>query len=672
MADNEQENDHSNSNESNDDDMNNINLHDYKGYFVEKEAKEDEGDKDDEDPIYYEYGAHFPYQFLYQQLEILAKKQARAENNANRHNRTTSNENQAEQNYSRNTKDNNHNNIFGFLNHNERSRNRNVNQIVFTNLNENNNENENEKEKGKSHNPTHHVKANLNNQIEIKPEENAIVYPKTKTEPRAILYSAFGSKLKINKRFNFSRKKIINEAKPVILKTVQQFMHTNNNFNNNSNNNKSKSKSKTLVNSNYQQGRSKRKELSVSSNTNTNNNNHNNSINNRKKITNNNTKTNTNIYISTNTNNNSIPKALNNMLSSYKNKPNAYFSPGMKPQNTKVVKKPQMKRTLTAQSQAKNKKALETSCQNKKQLTISLEKINKQKKKIDSPDNVLSKKEEKCKTHSTNNKPSSAVNHHHPKIINPIHSNIQDLMFSISTASNHISRNVNGKNDNICKSKTNNQNDNTNQYNREDNLTQNNINNYNHNATSQVKTMNIDISKQNHQACLQTVKYSNNNKSNSKAKAKIIPPVNKMKTYFEIKCGLNPKSKSNLINEIQKSMGISSLLAKNTKNSGKNENNLKQKNINVNIATKTKENTQKIHQTITKGVSSYPHCSSSLVNQKNTNQQQSKNSSHTNNKSHLVSNECIQTKTGMKHFNLFSNGINNNTNANNFNLKNKK
>ena len=38
----------------------------YKGYFLENE--EEEGKK------FYEFGAHFPYNFLYKKLEIIAKE----------------------------------------------------------------------------------------------------------------------------------------------------------------------------------------------------------------------------------------------------------------------------------------------------------------------------------------------------------------------------------------------------------------------------------------------------------------------------------------------------------------------------------------------------------------------------------------------------------------------
>ena len=51
--------------ENNDLNDNNI-MHEYKGYFVENEEEEEKK--------FYEFGAHFPYKYLYNKLEILAKE----------------------------------------------------------------------------------------------------------------------------------------------------------------------------------------------------------------------------------------------------------------------------------------------------------------------------------------------------------------------------------------------------------------------------------------------------------------------------------------------------------------------------------------------------------------------------------------------------------------------
>ena len=47
-------------------DINNEDILNYKGYFLENEEEEEE-----EEIKYFEFGAHFPYKFLYQKLEII-------------------------------------------------------------------------------------------------------------------------------------------------------------------------------------------------------------------------------------------------------------------------------------------------------------------------------------------------------------------------------------------------------------------------------------------------------------------------------------------------------------------------------------------------------------------------------------------------------------------------
>ena len=48
----------------------------YRGYFVENE--------DEEEKKFYEYGAHFPYMYLYQRLEILAQERKKTQNSLER------------------------------------------------------------------------------------------------------------------------------------------------------------------------------------------------------------------------------------------------------------------------------------------------------------------------------------------------------------------------------------------------------------------------------------------------------------------------------------------------------------------------------------------------------------------------------------------------------------
>ena len=97
-------------------------IYEYKGYFLENNIDEEEDEK------FYEFGAHFPYLFLYQKLEILAQMRKEEEENLKEKNNSM--------------KENNENNIkeetdiFSFFNkkdNNKKSRNRNNNYDNFTN-----------------------------------------------------------------------------------------------------------------------------------------------------------------------------------------------------------------------------------------------------------------------------------------------------------------------------------------------------------------------------------------------------------------------------------------------------------------------------------------------------------------------------------------------------------
>ena len=50
-------------------------IYEYKGYFLENNIDDEEEGK------FYEYGAHFPYLYLYQKLEILAQSRKEEEEN---------------------------------------------------------------------------------------------------------------------------------------------------------------------------------------------------------------------------------------------------------------------------------------------------------------------------------------------------------------------------------------------------------------------------------------------------------------------------------------------------------------------------------------------------------------------------------------------------------------
>ena len=64
-------------------DINNNDILNYRGYFLENENEEDNS------PKYFEHNAHFPYLFLYQKLEIISqqrKEEEEKENNKNNNN----------------------------------------------------------------------------------------------------------------------------------------------------------------------------------------------------------------------------------------------------------------------------------------------------------------------------------------------------------------------------------------------------------------------------------------------------------------------------------------------------------------------------------------------------------------------------------------------------------
>ena len=107
--------------DSNDLTLQNNNLLNYKGYFVENEDE-------DTDPKYFEFGAHFPYRKLYKRLEELSKnqnkemmKQVNIKNIANKERNNTRN------------KQNNMQNLFNKYDSRGKSRNNNINNVYLKN-----------------------------------------------------------------------------------------------------------------------------------------------------------------------------------------------------------------------------------------------------------------------------------------------------------------------------------------------------------------------------------------------------------------------------------------------------------------------------------------------------------------------------------------------------------
>lgn len=538
-------------------------IYNYKGYFSDK------ADGEEEEIKYYEHGAHFPYSFLFQKVEILYQEQQMHEYNT--YKKSNANKRREEEKLD-------DNNILHEFNQNGRSRNHNCNNATVKGK-------RNVEDKVKTQNALVHI-PNLNNQIETKVEMNKAVLPKTKTDYKSILYSIVGSRLKMNKYLNFDKKKISKEDNQVIMKTVQ--------YENN------KSKNKELINSIYNNRKAESKELSIlSKDTSTNINKNTKGIKSNKNI-----------------NDKNIPRTLINIIANSKTKQQLYYSPSTKNQKAKELKA-QVKRVLASQYKIQNPKGFKSN-NNMKQLTISLEKKKKKQRKIEYPYNIFNDKNSRSQTHSDNKEYNTHQNKN--QIFNLRLKNIQHIIESISKTNNHISRNPQFNITSISKSKT------SNQYEIGNNLTQENI------YALQNCLINNDISKKLNTNLLQT---TNNilNRSILKAKAVHIDS-NKNNTTCEIRHSLNPKIKADLINKIDKSIGISSILFK-TKAK------LKVNNINKNTQNNNKKVKKIDFNTMSKGSTNLPGSTSSITTDKHSTSQ--KGSNVTNSKTSLVSNNVIKS-----------------------------
>lgn len=153
-------------------DLNNKDMLNYRGYFNENDNNEEE------EPKYFEHGAHFPYYFLYQKLEILKQQQEEIEQLKNSNISEKKN-----------------------MNH-KRSRNRNNNVV--------NNDIE----------IIDNIVVNEENEIDTATKAKTHVSNLTHTNPHIVakikqpkvvnVYTSFASKLKMNKKL--TTKKIINKA----------------------------------------------------------------------------------------------------------------------------------------------------------------------------------------------------------------------------------------------------------------------------------------------------------------------------------------------------------------------------------------------------------------------------------------------------------------------------
>ena len=302
-------------------DINNNDLLNYRGYFQNND------DNDEDEPKYFEHGAHFPYYFLYQKLEIIKQElESREIEPAMVKNKTEKRPAST--------------NIFG-NNNNIRSRNRNNIQIDFTDIPKVNNEIEIENDNSKQHVNASAIVLKMNKEMKPKSNNDKDVNiikhldkidndkgSKNKLTESVNVYTAFATKLKMNKKLNFSKKETANEEEiaklnsgtNLVNKTSKtKTIHLSNEKTQKAAHSTTKTKNKlekkikvpdTTI---YKKSRSKSKELSSS---------YHKSFANKATSNKNQSKL--------------IANSINNILTSYKHKRNFNFSPGLHPQPTKI------------------------------------------------------------------------------------------------------------------------------------------------------------------------------------------------------------------------------------------------------------------------------------------------------------------------------------------------
>ena len=521
-------------------DVNNDNIFNYKGYFLENEEEEEE-----EEQKYFEYGAHFPYKFLYQKLEILKEEREEEEKKLKKE-KIEKEEN----------KDNTFQNIFNCFNGSKgKSRNRNNNnnekKNVFTFVPQNdkkeNEKNNNiiEESKIKEHNASSNI---VNN----KHKERTLENNKIKNE-NVNLYNSFASKLKINKHLNYSKKedednlKINTKTASTNSKKIKSIQlsreHLNKVFNSSQQKNKLEKKIKNKENNLKKLNDSKNKDLSSSYHHNSN-------------------------YNLNNIQNKLITGSLNNIVSSYKNKNNINFSPSIS-SNTKKISQKIEKRNNNNNQFSRNSNFLKNP-NNTKNIVNKI---------IDLPLKVTSEQFKKNLTISTENKNKN---------------NFQDVLLSMTNNPFNKSRNKNSINNNLTTTKSNLI---TDREQNSQNLTQQNFhsnNNYN------------GFNKSNNSNLLQTQPvFSQKKKINIKNDNKItINPNyqiknkfnysnnNKSKGFFNVKINLCQKSQNKILDEIKKTITTNNIIYKPKKspNLSKKQHEIKNQNNKLN----------KIQQSITR------------------------------------------------------------------------
>ena len=521
-------------------DVNNDNIFNYKGYFLENEEEEEE-----EEQKYFEYGAHFPYKFLYQKLEILKEEREEEEKKLKKE-KIEKEEN----------KDNTFQNIFNCFNGSKgKSRNRNNNNnekkngftFIPQNDKKENEKNNNiiEESKVKEHNASSNI---VNN----KHKERTLENNKIKNE-NVNLYNSFASKLKINKHLNYSKKedednlKINTKTASTNSKKIKSIQlsreHLNKVFNSSQQKNKLEKKIKNKENNLKKLNDSKNKDLSSSYHHNSN-------------------------YNLNNIQNKLITGSLNNIVSSYKNKNNINFSPSIS-SNTKKISQKIEKRNNNNNQFSRNSNFLKNP-NNTKNIVNKI---------IDLPLKVTSEQFKKNLTISTENKNKN---------------NFQDVLLSMTNNPFNKSRNKNSINNNLTTTKSNLI---TDREQNSQNLTQQNFhsnNNYN------------GFNKSNNSNLLQTQPvFSQKKKINIKNDNKItINPNyqiknkfnysnnNKSKGFFNVKINLCQKSQNKILDEIKKTITTNNIIYKPKKspNLSKKQHEIKNQNNKLN----------KIQQSITR------------------------------------------------------------------------
>ncbi len=513
-------------------DVNNDNIFNYKGYFLENEEEEEE-----EEQKYFEYGAHFPYKYLYQKLEILKEEREEEEKKLKKE-KIEKEEN----------KENTFQNIFNCFNGSKgKSRNRNNNNnekkngftFIPQNDKKENEKNNNiiEESKVKEHNASSNI---VNNKHKERTFENN----KIKNE-NVNLYNSFASKLKINKHLNYSKKedednlKINSKTTSTNSKKIKSIQlsreHLNQVFNSSQQKNKLEKKIKNKENNLKKLNDSKNKDLSSSYHHNSN-------------------------YNLNNIQNKLITGSLNNIVSSYKNKNNINFSPSIS-SNTKKISQKIEKRNNNNNQFSRNSNFLKNP-NNTKNIVNKI---------IDLPLKVTSEQFKKNLTISTENKNKN---------------NFQDVLLSMTNNPFNKSRNKNSINNNLTTTKSNLI---TDREQNSQNLTQQNFhsnNNYN------------GFNKSNNSNLLQTQPvFSQKKKINIKNDNKITinrnyqiknkfncSNNNKSKGFFNVKINLCQKSQNKILDEIKKTITTNNIIFKPKKspNLSKKQHEIKNQNNKLN------------------------------------------------------------------------------------------